>query len=432
MRRLYLQLYLSVAGILVAFCVLAGIAWAIHNLDNDGDVDYPGAVLLRGGAHLIAKAIPSPQATRAEKSAALARLGTWFDADVALWDNERRLVLRQGPTAPSPPSDREHSSWVYDMHSPGRAVAIRLPDGRWVTGNHGPRTGGPGRHRLGGGLIFLMGLALVIGVGAYPVVRRVTRRLERLHAQVDALAEGELSARVEVDGRDEVAKVAESFNRAAERIERLVTAQRNILASASHELRSPLARIRMASELMEGNARPELRQRIADDIQELDGLIEELLLASKLNAPNEMDNPSSIELLGLLAEEGARVGAAVDGEPASVHGDARMLRRAFRNLFDNATRHGKGTPISAELSVTATDIIIAVENGGPAVGINERDRIFAPFYRPPGSAETADGGVGLGLSLVRQIAERHGGTARWAPATRSVTRIELVLPANPA
>ena len=106
-------------------------------------------------------------------------------------------------------------------------------------------------------------LAGAIGIGAYPVVRRLTRRLERLQARVDALGEGDLSARVDVEGTDEVAVLARSFNRAAERVEALVNAQRSTLASASHELRSPLARIRVALELLQGDERPELRETSA-------------------------------------------------------------------------------------------------------------------------------------------------------------------------
>jgi signal transduction histidine kinase len=112
------------------------------------------------------------------------------------------------------------------------------------------------RARRPGPLLMLALVALAVGVGAYPVVRRVTRRLEKLKASVDALGAGELSARVTVEGRDEVAQLATSFNRAAVQIETLVGAHKTLLANASHELRTPLARIRMAVELMKENADP--------------------------------------------------------------------------------------------------------------------------------------------------------------------------------
>jgi len=123
-----------------------------------------------------------------------------------------------------------------------------------------------------------------IGVGTYPVVRRLTQRLERLQRGVDALGAGELSARVKVEGKDEVARLAESFNRAAARIEELVGAHKSLLANASHELRTPLARIRMALELGKD------KREVERDIAELDALIDEVLLASRLDAVTTLEN----------------------------------------------------------------------------------------------------------------------------------------------
>ena len=123
---------------------------------------------------------------------------------------------------------------------------------------------------------------------AFPVARRLARRIERLREHVDALGAGALSARVDAEGRDEVADLARSFNRSAERLEQLVNAQRSTLAGASHELRSPLARMRVACELL-GDSRPEIRERVARDIAELDGLIDELLLASRLEAGADLE-----------------------------------------------------------------------------------------------------------------------------------------------
>ena len=156
-------------------------------------------------------------------------------------------------------------------------MALPLPDGRVVVARWQPR------HRPFGLLGALGLLAIAIALGAYPIVRRITRRLERLQTRVEALGAGDLTVRVEVEGHDEVAQLARSFNHAADRIERLVNAQRTMLAGASHELRSPLARIRMAIELLPSADRPELQARLTQDIAELDTLIGELLLASRLD-----------------------------------------------------------------------------------------------------------------------------------------------------
>ena len=258
-------------------------------------------------------------------------------------------------------------------------------------------------------LIVLVVIALVVAAAAYPVVRRLTRRLERLQASVEAWGEGDLATRVAVEGEDEVALLAISFNQAAGRIEALMRAQKSLLANASHELRSPLARIRMAIELLHDQAPPALREELARNIEELDQLVGELLLASRLDATTAHAPPVAVDLAGLVAEECARAAADCAAEPACLTGDPVLLRRMIRNLLENGLRHGRGAPVALELSrPDPSEIRIEVSDGGPGVPEEEREAIFEPFYRVRGASE-ADGGYGLGLSLVRQIARRHGG-----------------------
>jgi len=265
-------------------------------------------------------------------------------------------------------------------------------------------------------LALLVVLFLAIALGAYPFVRRLTRRLETLKRGVEAFGQGKLDRRVEVEGRDEVATLASSFNQAAERIEALVRSNKSLLANASHELRSPLARLKMATSLMgdpsvSEREREHLRSEINTDIAELDGLVDEVLLASRLEAAAEPTNLESVDLLALAVEEGARVDAEVEGAPASVRGEERLLRRALRNLLENARRYGGGE-IRVDLEDRqAAGIEIRVSDNGPGVPDAFRERIFEPFFRLPGHAERA-GGVGLGLALVRQIVERHHGRIR--------------------
>ncbi|TIQ69604.1 MAG: HAMP domain-containing protein, partial [Mesorhizobium sp.] len=130
---------------------------------------------------------------------------------------------------------------------------------------------------------YLVLIAGVIGLAAFPVVRHLTRRLEALRQGVDRWGEGALETRVAVNGKDEVAAVAASFNRAAAQIERLLAAHRSLLANASHELRSPLARLRMAIDLHADGQSGPVRDEIVRDLAELDALVEEILLASRLD-----------------------------------------------------------------------------------------------------------------------------------------------------
>jgi len=260
-------------------------------------------------------------------------------------------------------------------------------------------------------LLTLSLLAVAVGVCAYPLVRRLTQRLERLQRGVESLGAGDLSARVAVEGRDEVAQLAISFNRAAARIEEVVGAHKSLLANASHELRTPLARIRMAVELMRESADPKRKAGLDRDIAELDQLIDEILLASRLDTLAELEVDEDVDLLALAAEECARYDDVhLDGIPVTVRGDSRLLRRLFRNLLENAQRHGTA-PTEVRLARSGEDVEISVSDGGPGLPEDQAERAFEPFYRRPGSTE----GVGLGLALVRQIARRHGGDARCVP-----------------
>ena len=286
------------------------------------------------------------------------------------------------------------------------------------------------QHNPYGLIVFDVLIGLAGAMGAYPVVRRLTRRLERLQTSVDALGSGQLSARVAVEGHDEIASLASSFNRSAARIEALLAAQKTLLSNASHELRSPLTRMRMAVELMQEQVqpRPEMQRELLRSMAELDQLIDEILLASRLDAvPDATPSSERLDLTALVAEECAAFDARLDAPPVNLRGDARLLRRMVRNLLENARRYGAGTPITVRLGVAGEQTIaLEVHDQGPGIPVGEREKIFEPFYRLPGASEQA-GGVGLGLSLVRQIAAAHGGSVRCvAPGeTGSCFRVSL-------
>jgi signal transduction histidine kinase len=260
--------------------------------------------------------------------------------------------------------------------------------------------------------IMLVVLAVVIGGAAFPLVRRISKRLERLQQGVESLGAGDLSARVPVEGNDEVARLAGSFNRAADRIEQLVKANKALLANASHELRTPLARIRLAVELLKDSAEPKRRLGLEQDIAELDWLVDEILLASRLDTVTETIDAQEVDLLALAAEECARYdGAQLEGTPGVVRADARLLRRLLRNLLENAARHGL-PPTQVRIGHDPTAATITVWDAGRGVPPAEFENVFRPFYQRQDGQPRA--GTGLGLSLVRQIARRHGGDARCA------------------
>jgi signal transduction histidine kinase len=202
-----------------------------------------------------------------------------------------------------------------------------------------------------------------------------------------------------------------------------------LLANASHELRTPLARIRLGIELLKGGPSRTREAELERDIAELDGLIDEVLLLSRLDVIESLDVRETVDLLGLAAEECARYdGCHLDGAPIHVEGDPKLLRRMIRNLLDNAERHGK-PPV--EVSVAGLDTsgqmpaVLSVTDQGPTLAPEAREDIFQPFRR----AGSGSGGAGLGLALVRQIARRHGGEARCEPRPGGGNTFRIELPA---
>ncbi len=400
MRKLYLRIYLAVLVSLAAFALASGVMWR-----QFGDTGPAGHAFDMAGT-LAQNVLPPAAAPKAEQQAALDRLAANLRADVALFADDRTLLAAVGERLPAPDTNRGRGGWLRHWGGPP-VWAIRLPDGRWLV-TRVPHD----RWHPGFGLFFVLAvIALAVGVGAYPVVRRLTARLERLQRGVESLGAGDLSARVKVEGHDEVARLAESFNRAAARIEDLVGAHKSLLANASHELRTPLARIRMAVELLKDSADPKRKRDLELDIAELDLLIDEILLASRLEAVKGLDIDEEVDLLALASEECARYDEIeLEGQPVTVRGDPRLLRRMIRNLLENARRHG-APPIAVSVGRAGEGAELRVYDGGPGITEAERESVFRPFHRFAGAGNS--GGTGLGLALVRQIARRHGGEARY-------------------
>jgi signal transduction histidine kinase len=395
-NRLYVKVYLTIVATLILVVAVSAIVW------RSGPEMETAHSAFEMATGVAAAALADPQAPLADQQKAVERLAGLLKTDLALYDSLGRLLGASGRALPPPDLADEGNRWFG--RSRGSIWSFRLPDRRIIVVRAAIE-----RHRPAIGFFGHLALAL----GSYPVVRGLTRRLERLQQGVESLGAGDLSARVKVEGRDEVARVAESFNRAASRIEELVSAHKMLLANASHELRTPLTRLRMGIELLKDKADPQRKAELERDIAELDQLIDEILLTSRLDAMQKLDAVEDIDLLALAAEEAARFdGVAVSGETAMVRGDARLLRRLLRNLIENAERHG-APPVEIEIGAKKDGVELAIFDGGPGIAAADRERIFEPFYRPRTSG-VATPGSGLGLALVRQIARRHRGEANVA------------------
>ncbi len=389
--KIYLTLLASLAIVAVASAIFVWLGQGEQELGWHARRD-----------RLVAAIIPAGESP-ASLQATLDRLSKALDADLAVYDAGGGLIAGAGQPFPDDILTRRL------RHGPeGRfhATVVKLPDGRSVAARMSPF--GPGGRNP---LAYLVMIAGIIGLAAYPVVRHLTRRLERLRLGVDAWGSGALVTRVPDGGNDEVAAVAKSFNRAADHIERLVAAHRALLANASHELRSPLARLRMAIDLYEQAPSDSRKSEIVRNLAELDALVEEILLASRLDHVDRLDHAEPVDLLALATEEGARNDIEVAGTPATIMGDAKLLGRLVRNLMQNALRHG-APPVDVTISRKEDHAELRVRDHGVGIPEGESTRVFEPFYRPSGRSERS-GGWGLGLALVRQIARYHGATVHY-------------------
>ncbi|MGD9833231.1 MAG: ATP-binding protein [Piscinibacter sp.] len=446
MKSLYLRIYLTVVTVLLLFAAVSGWVFQRH-LDQER-VRVEGLVGDRtvAWAELLQRALPGAGAPADEQAAAVRDWSTRLRIALALDDAQGQRIVatelferrqgEQGARISSVKLDDGRTLWIVRPRLRPPPPGPGEPPGPRRDPRGGPPDDvllpfmPPGLPRGVGVVVFLSVLFVAVAAGAYPVVRRLTRRLESLKRGVERFGAGQLDHRVVVSGRDEVAAVAASFNHAAARVEALVQSNKSLLANASHELRSPLARMKMAVSMLDEVSpaqRDQLKREIETNVAELDALVEEVLLASRLDASETLDRRDSVDLLGLAAEEAARVDAEVDGPSLQVRGDERLLRRALRNLLENARRYG-GDEVKVELARTPAGAEARVCDRGPGVPETLRERIFEPFYRLPGHAEQA-GGVGLGLSLVRQIAQRHGGSVRCEARPGGGSVFVLALPA---
>lgn len=420
-HRLYHRIFASMLGFVVLALFLAALAG--HLLLSE----VVGGRLqehLAEHSRAIAGGIPGRELSGPALQRLLEQLAREHGVQAALWGADGQRLAFTSAELPPPLAGSTRVYWLRT--SGGPALAVPLADGRVliVQPHRVPRPFGF--------LLAVAALAVILALAAIPVARTLTRRVENLEAGVRRLGAGDLDARVAVEGKDELASLAASFNDTAERLQSLVEAQRRVLASASHELRSPLARLRLALELGRDDpatAPTRLDEAVAE-VAELDALIEELLLAGRLEVQQGLPAATPVDLTALLGEEAARIGATVSAQEVTVQGDERLLRVLIRNLLDNARRHAGGT-VETGVQPGPEGVRLWVADRGPGIPEDERERIFEPFSRPAGHAEGRDGGVGLGLYLVRRIARAHGGDAFCRPRAGGGTIFEVTVRPGP-
>jgi signal transduction histidine kinase len=417
MRRLHWQFYFAILATMILFIVASIVLWHATSSSRDD------RIAIETAGQLAEQLLPRPGASVAENQRIISAVSAHLGTGIALFDAHGGTLAKAGGLpALDEASILNGRGWTLTTDGP--IWIIPLHDGRRLAfqPQHHLRPHGP---QLWG-----LSIAAVIAfaLGAYPIARRLTRRLAELQSGVEKFGVGDVETRVTVRGRDEVAALARSFNSAAERIAKLMRSQKMLLANCSHELRTPLARIRLAIErLPDGDdaVRVELKRNVA----ELDALIDELLLASRLDSAAPLLKTESVDLLALAAEEAAHYDLEASGEPVIVCGESALLRRLIRNLLDNAQRHADGASRVHVSKQSESQAVLVVEDRGPGIDPSQRADLFTPFHITRGATQTPRS-YGLGLSIVRQIARAHGGDVEYSTLKDGGSRFSVYLPVS--
>jgi signal transduction histidine kinase len=458
--RLYARIYVHFLGVLLVVGLAASVVFAIGQRGA-----FQRQVVERLGRH-VGSLVAEHLDDRAGLARRLAQLHADLDVDVTVRDLEGRVVAAAGSplrALSQPEAAGVRAGDMITHAGPAWFVAAAVRDPASGATRAVFVLSAPRRLRMASLWRPGFGVAVVlltVALAAVPLARRISKPVERLTEGARRLGGGDLGYRVPLDRRgrrhagrgrtDELEDLTRAFNDMAERVQRLVQGQQELLANVSHELRSPLARIRVALELLprDGDSEPRLRD-VETDLAELDRLIEDVLTTTRLDATGLPPHPVPIDVAALLAEIAERAvhdpltagkAVAVAGVPvADLTADRALLKRALWNLVENAAKYG-APPITLGAAQDGATVKLSVTDLGDGIAPAERERVLAPFYRvdrartpPPAGAPH---GFGLGLTLARRVAEVHGGRILIEPAAvqdgrEQGCRVVLILPVRP-
>ncbi len=286
---------------------------------------------------------------------------------------------------------------------------------------------------------YYLWMAAATVVFCYILAVQLRSPLRTLEQTVERFGRGDLAIRASTKRKDEFGKLARAFNVMADRIETLLTAERRLLQDVSHELRSPLARLKFAVELARTNPdRTKSLDRVHKEIDRLSTLVSELLQVTRAENDPESRNLHEIGLADLLkdvVEDGAMESEAHKctlhlsaGEPVLVRGDRELLRRAVENVLRNAIRYApEGSTVAVTLERRSDAAVVSIRDYGPGVPKESLPNLFQPFFRVEADRNRSSGGVGLGLSIAERAVSVHQGKIRAQNAGPGLL-VEIELP----
>ena len=463
--RISLRIYVVTVSAVLATAAALFLALALARERREPPVHDLVRDLGRYAAGQLAARWPSEGDVRREVEA----LATGLHVPTAVYRWDGALVAASDPAPRTPLSPEEREALVrtgsvdragpgpdrpgQGPDRPGEAAFLIAPGGAPVgyvvvapqLRPHGPRPPPPE-------LITLALVLIGVGVAAAVLGASLARPLDKLARTAHALGSGDFAARTGVVRSDEVGAVARALDDMADRIASLLRGQTELIANVAHELRTPLARIRVALDLAaDGDAtvaRDSLAE-IGEDLAELEALVSDVLASARMdlagNTASGAEPPlhrRTLDVAAVVGDAAERLrhrhpGRAIVVELApdlpAIEGDAVLLRRALDNLLDNARKY---SPPDAEIRVIAArrggDAVIEVIDRGEGIAPSDLDRLFTPFFRADRSRARATGGVGLGLALARRIVEAHGGTLLARSAPGAGTTMSIALPGRPS
>jgi signal transduction histidine kinase len=412
-----------------------------------------GRPLLRSETATLPADLRAPSADRERLAGALAAELGAPAASVRLvergpspeWRLERWMHRHAPPGGPPPPGGRDHppgeppggrgpGGGPFDRRHPGGfgvvgefAAAAQRPGGGWTI-VRAPPEGFPTAWQVRTSLWLLAGLLIVAPAG-YLFARRITAPLKRFAEAAEALGRDPHGPLMTLTGPAEIGAAAQAFNEMQVRLRRYIDDRTAMVGAISHDLRTPLARIRFKVEA----APPALRDTVLRDVAQMEQMIGAVLAFIRdEGAPRQRETFDLLSLLECVVDDAAMLGGAVElvsGAPVTVDGDPVGLRRMFENIIDNAVKYGGEAQVS--LRQAGEMATVEVVDRGPGLSAEDLARVFQPFYRTDRSRNLDNAGVGLGLPIARATARAHGGDVELVRGAGGMVAV-VTLPAQRA